>query len=45
MKVTGKEERENFEADGLEAWKQMEALRVEWEARLGDVGQEASEDL
>jgi 3-keto steroid reductase len=45
MKVTGKEERENFEADGLEAWKQMEALRVEWEARLGSVGQEVSEDL
>jgi 3-keto steroid reductase len=45
MKVTGKEERENFEADGLEAWKQMEALRVEWEARLGGVGQEVSEDL
>lgn len=45
MKVTGKEERENFEADGLEVWKQMEALRVEWEARLGSVGQEVSEDL
>lgn len=45
MKVTGKEERENFEADGREAWKQMEALRFEWEARLGSVGQEVSEDL
>lgn len=45
MKVTGKEGRENFEADGQEAWRQMEALRVEWEARLGSVGQEVSEDL
>lgn len=45
MKVTGKEERENFEADGQAAWKQMEALRLEWEARLGSIGQEISEDL
>jgi hypothetical protein len=45
MKVTGKEEREEFEVVGREAWKEMEALRVEWEAALGSVGQEMSEAM
>jgi 3-keto steroid reductase len=45
MKVTGKEEREDFEVKGREAWKEMEALRVEWEARLGGVETMVSEDL
>lgn len=45
MKATGKEEREDFEAAGQAVWKEMEALRVQWEARLGSAGQEASEDI
>lgn len=45
MKVTGREEREEFEVAGREVWREMEALRAEWEARLGRVGQEASEDF
>lgn len=45
MNVTGNEEREEFEVAGRAVWKEMEALREEWERRLGRVGQEASEDL
>jgi 3-keto steroid reductase len=45
MKVTGKEEREEFEVTGQAAWREMEALRVEWEGRLGGVDQAVSEDL
>ena len=45
MKVTGKEEREEFEVIGQAAWKEMEALRKEWEGKLGKVDQAASEDL
>jgi 3-keto steroid reductase len=45
MKVTGKEEREEFEVTGQAAWREMEALRVEWESRLGRVDQAVSEDL
>lgn len=45
MKETGREEREEFEVLGREVWREMEALRVDWEGRLGKVGQEASEDF
>lgn len=38
MKVTGKEEREDFEVAGQKAWREMEVLRGEWEERLGGVG-------
>ncbi|KAM0716326.1 hypothetical protein Q7P37_007771 [Cladosporium fusiforme] len=45
MKVTGGEEREEFEVVAREVWREMEELREEWEQRLGKVGQEASEDF
>lgn len=45
MKVTGREEREEFEVLAGQVWREMEELRVEWEGRLGGVGQEVSEDL
>ena len=45
MKVTGKEEREEFEVTGQAAWREMEALRKEWEGRLGSVDLKVSEDL
>jgi len=45
MKVTGKEEREEFEVTGQAAWREMETLRKEWEARLGLPDPKASEDL
>jgi 3-keto steroid reductase len=32
-----KESREQFEEQGREAWKEMEALRVDWEKRLGRI--------
>ncbi|KAK4554656.1 3-keto-steroid reductase [Recurvomyces mirabilis] len=31
------ERREEFEVEGREVWRDMEALRVEWEGRLGEV--------
>lgn len=46
MKVTGKEEREDFEVTAGQVWREMEELREEWEGRLVGVGgQEGSEDF
>lgn len=36
--VKSEEERVQFEELGRECWKRMEALRVEWEARLREKG-------
>lgn len=42
---TTREMREQFEDDGRRAWKDMEELRLDWEARLGSVSAEATQDL
>ncbi|KAK4545863.1 hypothetical protein LTR36_002427 [Oleoguttula mirabilis] len=44
-RATTRDMREQFEEDGRTVWREMEELRGEWEARLGAVESEESEDL
>lgn len=42
---TNKESRAGFEDQGRECWREMEKLRLEWEARLGPIVKEAVGDV